>query len=207
MEWFNNYQTLTEKEKEMFIDCSNRLLAQSILISAREEDKVYFRFCEKNIEIFKEYFSLSGWKVNLFSRSIITLQNSSGKNKLQLNLLESILLFVLTKLYMDKSSELSLSDKIFITNLELREQYMTLQISNRLPAQEELKKALRLFQRHSIIDFERGEINDENATIFIYDSIKSVITIELMDKLNEWLTDQNNNKEQTEEIEDNEIDY
>lgn len=187
MEWVEALSKLTEKDKAMFEECANRLLAQSILVSKKDEDKPYYRFCERHIEIFKGYFLLSGWVINNSSNRVISLKNKLGRNRVQLTLSESILLFILCKLFFEKSSELKLTNGVHITNLEIREQYMALQISKRLPSQEEVKRILKLFQKHSIIDLVDGEWGSETAIIVIYDSITEVVTTQIIDEIEAWI--------------------
>lgn len=189
MEWVEKYSNLTEKDKIMFQDCANRLLAHSILVSKREEDKPFYRFCERHIEIFKEYFSMSGWELNNSNNRVITLKNKYGRNRIQLNLSESIMLFVLCKLYYEQSAELRLTRDVHITPLEVREQYMALQISHRLPAQEAVKRMLKMFSKHSLIDLVQGDWGSESAIITIYDSITEVMTVQIIDAIAKWINE------------------
>lgn len=187
MEWVEKYNNLTETDKMMFEDCANRLLAQSILVSKREQDKPYFRFCDKHIEIFKEYFYIAGWQLNYSNNHVISLKNRHGRNRVQLNLSESLMLFILCKLYYEKHSELKLTSGVHITNLEIREQYMALKISNRLPAQEVMKRILKLFNKHSLIDLVQGEWGSESAVIAIFDSITEVVTVQSINAIEKWI--------------------
>lgn len=193
MDWVEAYSRLTEKEKTMFEDCANRLLAQSIFVSRKEEDKPYYRFCERHIEIFKEYFSLSGWVLSHSTNRVITLKNKLGRNRVQLTLSESVMLFILCKLYYEKSSELKLTNGVHISNLEIREQYMALQISKRLPSQEETKRILKMYQRHSIIDLVQGDWGSESAIIVIFDSITEVVTVQIIDAIEKWICEVDSN--------------
>jgi len=191
VEWVEEYSNLTEKEKSMFEDCANRLLAHSILVAKKDEDKPYYRFYERHLEIFKGYFLVAGWILNCSNSRVISLKNKTGKNRVQLSLSESIMLFIVCKLFYEKSRELKLTNGVHITNLEIREQYMALQINNRLPARDEVKRVLKRFQRHSLIDLVSGEWGEENAVIVIFDSITEVITTKSLFEMEKWIDDMN----------------
>lgn len=101
------------------------------------------------------------------------------------------MLFIVCKLFYEKSRELKLTNGVHITNLEIREQYMALQINNRLPARDEVKRVLKRFQRHSLIDLVSGEWGEENAVIVIFDSITEVITTKSLFEMEKWIDDMN----------------
>lgn len=194
----NNY---SEEEKVNFIDFVNTLLAQSVIVAAKESDKRHYRFYEMHAEEIQEYFLFAGWEVKTSENKVITLRNTTGKNKVNLTLFESTLLFIIYKLYIDQLTSLRLVRDVRISNLEIREQFFNLNIHNKLPPREKMTLALKKFQRHSILELVQGNWDDEASEFIVYDSIAEIITPSILKEMDTWINELNN----IEEWEDNEV--
>jgi hypothetical protein len=206
MTWLDEYQSLSEKDKNLFRECANKLLSQTFLVAQNEKDKAYFRFCKHNIHLFKEYFFISGWELKITGHreNVIALSNKYNENRLTLSLSQSLLLFILAHDYQEKSHDISLLDKVVISNQEIREKYMALNISKRLPSLDEMVKTLKLFQKHSLIDLISGDWSSENAAFQIFDSIMICLSIEAINQISKWIEE--NDSEAAEEEDDEELD-
>jgi hypothetical protein len=205
MTWLDKYQSLSEKDKHLFRECANKLLSQTFLVAQNEKDKAYFRFCKHNIDLFKEYLLISGWEIKITGHreNIIALNNKYNENRLSLSLSQSLLLFILAHDYQEKSHDISLLDKVVISNQEIREKYMALNISKRLPSIDEMVKTLKLFQKHSLIHLISGDWSSENAAFQIFDSIMICLPIEAINQISKWVEE--NEAETGEENDDEEL--
>jgi hypothetical protein len=211
MTWIDEYQILTEKDKHLFRESANKLLSQTFLVAQNEKDKAYFRFCKHHIDLFKEYLSLSGWEIQITGQreNVIALSNKYNENRMSLSLSQSLLLFIFAHDYQEKSHDISLLDKVVISNQEIREKYMALNISKRLPSLDEMVKTLKLFQKHSLIDLISGDWNSENAAFQIFDSIMICLPIEAINQISKWIEENDvkaGEEEDHEELNQNEDD-
>lgn len=195
MEWLEILNNFTEQEKSQFTDCVNTLLAQSVLVAKKESDKIHYRFYEKYEDVLDGYFSLAGWKLKSTDNRVVVLRNNTGKNKVNLTLFESTLLFVIYKLYVEQLTDLRIGKGVHISNLEIREQFFILNIYNKLPARDKMISALKKFQRHSIMELIQGNWDDEDAVFVIYDSISEIITTSILKEMNKWIDELNKTEE------------
>lgn len=188
MSWYQEYEEFSNKDKDTFIKTANLLLSQNFLVYEREEDRLFYRFVERYLDIFSEYFFLSGWDLNYNKRfSVLQLYNRYGRNRYHFTLQETIFLFILRLLYDEKQKTLRLTQEVLLSGEEIQEKYIALEIKNRLPARDDLEKALRLFSNFSILDLKRGQWKDPDAVYLLYPSILLVVDVPSVERLAEWI--------------------
>ena len=56
---------LTDKEKQLFSETVNLLLARTYLVYERQEDRRHYRFVEKHLELFRRYLEIARWSIHL----------------------------------------------------------------------------------------------------------------------------------------------
>ncbi|GAW93202.1 DUF4194 domain-containing protein [Calderihabitans maritimus] len=191
MSWYQQYEEFTNKEKETFREAANLLLRQTFLVSEREADRPYYRFVERYLEVFTGYFLLSGWDLMHIKRlAVIQLYNRYEKNRYNFTLQETIFLFILRLLYEEKQRDLRLTQQVLVSGRDIQEKYMALQIRNRLPAQEDMQRILRLFNRFSLLDLKRGHWKETDAVYVLYPSLTLVLDITGMENLAQWIAEQ-----------------
>lgn len=207
MKWISDYDNLLEKDKLVFKNCINQLMSQSFLVYKKGSDKLYYRFSERHFDIIREYLLMSGWELyQNVDDGLIYVKHQLGKNKRNLTLGETLFLLILRLLYDEKQKELLLSRETTITNQEIQEKYIALKIKDRLPAQDEYQKTLKMFEKHSIIELKKGAWNHPDAVIAIYPSIKVALNVQAIEYYSEWLekeTRGDGQVENTDEIEVN----
>ena len=188
MSWYQEYEEFSNKDKDTFIKTANLLLSQNFLVYEREEDRLFYRFVERYLDIFSEYFFLSGWDLNYNKRfSVLQLYNRYGRNRYHFTLQETIFLFILRLLYDEKQKTLRLTQEVLLSGEDIQEKYIALEIKNRLPARDDLEKALRLFSNFSILDLKRGQWKDPDAVYLLYPSILLVVDVPSVERLAEWI--------------------
>jgi len=186
--WYGVYENFSNKERELFRNAANRLFSRNFLVYARDEDRPYYRFTERHLDIFKEYFSLAGWDLKYNQRlSVIQLYNSYDKNRYTFTLQETIFLFILRLLYNEKEKDLRLTRAILVSGEEIREKYTAMEIKNRLPGRDDLEKSLKLFSRFSLLDLKRGQWKDPDAVYVLYPSLPLVIDASGLEMLADWI--------------------
>lgn len=185
------YEALNDKEKALFSETVNRLLARTFLVFEREEDRRGYRFVERHLTLFQRYFDLARW--DLFhdqQLAVIQLYNRDERNRRNFTIQETIFLFILRLLYDDKRRELRLTDQVYVTGQEIQEKYMALGIKQRLPAREDMQRILRLFSNFSLLDLKRGHWRDPEALYLLYPSLLLVLNTADLESLAEWLSEQ-----------------
>jgi len=190
LSWYEQYCDFTDRDKDLFREAANLLFSKTFLVAEREDDRVFYRFVEKHMEVFRNYFLLSGWDLLHNKRlSVLQLYNRSERNRYDFNLMETILLFILRLLYDEKQKDLRLTRQVIITMRDIQEKYMALQIRSRLPAQEDLHKILKMFHRFSLIDLKRGHWKDMDAVFVLYPSLLLVLEAATVEELADWIAE------------------
>ena len=176
MKWAEDYENLSEKEKERFQKTINILLNKTFLVYNKEQDRPYYRFVEKHFDIFQGYLNIARWDL-LYNRRLSVLQayNIEEKNRRRFNLQETIFLLILRLLYDEKKKDLQLTKDVVVAGFEIQEKYMALQIKERLPSREEMTRILRLFSSFSLLDLKKGHYKDPEAAYILYPSLQMVI--------------------------------
>ncbi|SFR00560.1 DUF4194 domain-containing protein [Desulfoscipio geothermicus] len=188
MSWYREYGDFSDKDKETFRKAANLLLSQNYLVYEREEDRLYYRFVERYLDIFIDYFFLSGWDLHHDKRLFVfQLYNRYGKNRCHFTLQETIFLFILRLLYDEKQKDLRLTREILISGEDIQQKYMALEIKNRLPARDDMEKALKLFSNFSILDLKRGQWKDPDAVYILYPSLLLVVDVASVERLATWI--------------------
>lgn len=185
------YEQLNDKEKALFSETVNRLLAKTFLVYEREEDRRAYRFTERHLTLFQQYLALAHW--DLFQDrqlAVLQLYNRDERNRRSFTLQETIFLFILRLLYDDRRRELRLTEHVYVTGQEIQEKYLALGIRQRLPAREDMQRILRLFSSFSLLDLKRGHWRDPEALYLLYPSLLLVLNIADLESLADWLSEQ-----------------
>lgn len=185
------YAQLNDKEKALFSETVNRLLARTFLVFGREEDRRAYRFVERRLTLFQEYLDLARW--DLFhdrQLAVIQLYNRDERNRRNFTIQETIFLFILRLLYDGKRRELRLTEEVYVTGQEIQEKYLALGIRQRLPAREDMHRILRLFSNFSLLDLKKGHWRDPDALYLLYPSLLLVLNTADLESLAGWLSEQ-----------------
>ena len=207
MKWVEHYEQMSEKDKEKFQVTANRLFNKNFLVYRKENDRQYYRFVEKNLEVFQGYFRMAKWDLLHHKRlSVFQLYNIEEKNRYRFNLQETIFLLILRLLYDEKQKDLQLTRDVMVAGFEIQEKYMALQIKDRLPSKEEMRRILRMFSGYSLLELKTGDYKDPEAKYVLYPSLKMVVDDARLDSLGELvgMDELEMELEESEEIEESE---
>lgn len=176
------------KNKENFKRVCNKLLSICFICKKREDTKSDYYFIESNLGALNEYLDLLGYEIELNKAiGVAQLINKFNTNKVNLKLIDSILLLILRILYHEKMEELSLSDEIMIQVSDIQEKFIALEFQDKLMDKTKLLDGLRTLKRYNIIQNLDGNMTLGDSRIIIYPSILMALRLEDITKVYEKL--------------------
>lgn len=172
-----NYEALSQTQKNLFQDIANKLLANTFLTRDKRDNKDNFYFVVSFKEIFDEFFKVLGYEIILDqAHGVVMLKNESTSNTLKLKRDETIILLILRLLYHEKLKETSLNENIVISVQDIHDKYNYLEIKKRIN-KTDLISALRLFRRFNLIET-IGDIAVANSKVVLLHSLLYAINTE-----------------------------
>ncbi len=190
-EFYNEYKKLKENEQEKFANLVNKLLSVNYLTGEKEEDTKNYYFIFEHFNCFKAYFLLSGIELSLYKQNKVLVLSSENISRLPLSKTQSAIFLIIRLLYNQKLSELSLSDKVVITQLDIRNLYEQIGIQGEEKlTTSKLSECLSILKKYNLINYKGQNFQADDFPITIYSTIQYALDInsikELMDKLNSY---------------------
>ena len=184
-EFYDNYQKLSEKDQEKFANLANKLLNVNYLTGEKEEDTSNFYFISLNFVCFRSYFAIINMELLIYKENKIVVLNAPNSLKLSLNKTQSVILLILRLLYNEKLKDISLTDKIAITVLDIRDKYEQIGfLDEEKLTPTRLLEILRIFKRYNLINYKGTELKQDDFVIIIYKTIQYAISIDTIEELN-----------------------
>lgn len=172
-----NYENLSQGQKNTFTDVANRLLANTFLSRDKRDNKESYYFVVSFKELFDEFFSILDYELKLDTNlGIIMLCGGNNNSLLKLKRDETILLLIIRILYHEKLKETSINENIVASMDDLHEKYDYLEIKRKIN-KTDLVGALRLFRKYNLIET-IGDIQSSSARIVILPTILYAINTE-----------------------------
>ena len=111
----NLYENLNVMEKEVFKKVINQLLGRTFIVNhIYDENKKTaimnpdYRFVERNIELFRKYLDLGGWKLERNDNyEVIYITSNYGYNKMRLDKFTTVILYILRLMYDQKRENIN----------------------------------------------------------------------------------------------------
>ena len=176
------------KNKENFKRVCNKLLSVCFICKKKEDTKSDYYFIESNLESLNEYLELLDYEIEINkSIGVAQLINKVNTNKVNLKLIDSILLLILRILYHEKMEELSLTEDIMIQVSEIQEKFIALEFQDKLMDKTKLLDSLRTLKRYNIIQNLDANMTLGDSRIIIYPSILMALRMEDITKVYEKL--------------------
>lgn len=209
----NLYEELNITQREQFKRIVNQLLGKTFIVNniydANKKTSVMnpdYRFIETNLELFKEYLELGGWKLERNDNyEVIYIASEFGYNKMRLDKFTTIILYILRLMYDQKRENINLTEQIVVTVSEI---IATLNeigaYEKKKPSLAEIKTALSTIARFNIIQKVEGAYENPETKIIILPSILFAITAEGINKINENIKEKEYENVEDEEIEETE---
>lgn len=188
------YDELNVMEKEVFKKIINQLLGKTFIVNhIYDENKKTsimnpdYRFIERNLDLFKNYLDLAGWKLERNDNyEVIYITSNYGYNKARLDKFTTIILYLLRLMYDQKRENINLTDQIIVTVSEIISTLSEIgAYDKKKPSIIEMKTALRTIANFNIIQKIDGAYESPDTKIIILPSILFAVTAESITKINE----------------------
>lgn len=189
MEWVAQYELLSHREREDFARIMGKLLAQTFLVKQQEASRKDYYFVERNEPIFAGYLRVIQWDLVLDrGYGVVQVINRAGGTRLQMRLMESVLLLLLRLLYEERRKTLSLADDVVCQVQELHDKALTLRIREKgVIEKKHLANAFSLFRRYSIVELIDEDITDPRCRFRLLPSILFAVRLEGLQELTDRL--------------------
>jgi len=187
--FFNQFQKLTETEKEKFSRICNKILDKNFLIRQKESDKEDYFFVVGHLTLFQNYFMLMDYMVTQYEADqIVALSTEANRNRTRLRRNDTIMLLVLRLLYQKKSKEATQLNQILVSVKDIQEELdRTSLFKGKIP-KTELQTTMRMLKSYSLIDFQSSNLINDDTRVEIYPSLLRVVNIDDMTKLETQLS-------------------
>jgi len=187
--FFNQFQKLTETEKEKFSRICNKILDKNYLIRQKESDKEDYFFVVGHLTLFQNYFMLMDYMVTHYEADqIVALSTEANRNRIRLRRNDTIMLLVLRLLYQKKSKEATQLNQILVSVKDIQEELdRTSLFKGKIP-KTELQTTMRMLKSYSLIDFQSSNLINDDTRVEIYPSLLRVVNIDDMTKLETQLS-------------------
>ena len=179
-------EKLNMAEQEAFKRILNWLLAHTYLLQGcyvfedhMKRTNQDYLFVERNFELFQEYLGYAGFRLERDNNyGVICLASEYEFNRVRLDKLTTLMLYVLRLIYEEEREKLSISSDIFATTGDLVHKMISLGVLRKKPANITLRDSLRMLNRFQIIEKVDGFWESADTKFLIMPTILFVVTNE-----------------------------
>lgn len=169
------FDTLTNAQKQMFADTVVKLLANAFLAKDKKDNKEMYYFVLSFKNFFDEYLNIINYELIIDrDQGAIQLVTKENQNVLKLKKDESLILLILRILYHQHLVETSINDNVIITTDEIHQKYDTLELKKKIN-KTDLVSILRMYRRYNLIE-PLGDITQSGTRIIVYPTILMAIS-------------------------------
>lgn len=200
--FIEEYNKLFDMDKERFSQSVNLLLLQNYVLrdvyNAREGNTKLsqeYRFIERNYQLIASYLEFGQWTLYKDDTyGVIYCRSKIECNKLRLNKLTTILIFLLRYLYDEGREKVSIRREVVVSVGEIMERLINFGITNKKIPDKDLIESLSLLRKYKIIDKIEGKYTQPDTNIIIYPSILFVVTNDRINSLKDLISDEDNDE-------------
>ena len=211
------FEKLNMTEQDSFKRIVNWMLAHTFLLQknyvfddSMKKTNPDYLFVERNLELFEEYLEYSGFRLERDSNyGVIFLSSSYEFNRVRLDKITTLMIYVLRVIYEEEREKLSLSKDIFTSTGNLIHKMLSLGVIKKKPANSMIKDSLRMLNRFRIIEKLEGSWEDAETKLLILPTILFIVTNErisnmyrLLDEEQDRLPEEGENEETYEDAVD-----
>lgn len=190
-----DYNNLYESEKEEFRRVANYLLSKTFIIRDiydKQAKKMItsseFLFMEKYYDIFDNYLSISGWKLNKEPiEGIYYIENIYGQNKAKFDSFTTYILLALMITYEESAPITTLGNSVITTTYDVISKMQILGLITKKPSKEQFRIAFRRLEQFNIILRLNTSQDVELWKIMILPSIHHIINYDKLKELCEYI--------------------
>ena len=194
--FIEKYNELTNTEKDNFKRIVSLILSKTFIVN-RIYDKnkntfTYnsdYRFISRNIELFREYLNLAGYRLLKDSNyEVIYIENEFGYNKKRLDKNTTIFLYGLRLKFDEDRESLKLNADTIVTVSDIIKTLIDVGAYTKKPSDVEIRNALSNLISFNIIQKVDGILEKPDTKIIILPSILFVVTNEKITALSQSIS-------------------
>ncbi len=198
---------MLQKDRDEFRRVCNRLISSCFLCKKNAAVRSDYYFVLKYRDKFRDYLDVLGYRLEINEEyGVIQLTNPQNYNRLNLKLIESVILLILRILYDEKKRELSASDEIIVNLGDIQDRFLSLQIRDKMIDKTTMRNTMSLFRRYQLIETLDKDLGSEESRILIYDSILMAVRVDDIRQAYEKLEIYRKGKNVNEEADEDETD-
>ena len=190
-----DYNNLYESEKEEFRRVTNYLLSKTFVVRDvydRQAKKMItsseFLFMEKYYDIFENYLSIAGWKLEKEPiQGIYWVENIYGQNKAKFDSFSTYILLALMITYEESAPITTLGNSVITTTYDVISKMQILGLITKKPSKEQFRIAFRRLEQFNVILRLNTSQDVELLKIMILPSIHHVIDYDKLKELCEYI--------------------
>lgn len=207
-----NYEKLSMAEQEAFKRIVNWMLAHTFLLqdnyvfdNSMKRTNPDYLFVERNFELFEDYLEYSGFRLERDTNyGVIFLSSTYEFNRVKLDKMTTLMIYVLRLIYEEEREKLSLSRNIFTSTGDLIHKMISLGVIKKKPANQVMRDSLRTLNRFRIVEKPEGSWEDADTKLLILPTILFIVTNERIGNMYRLLEEEPG--EMSQEDEDEETD-
>ncbi len=189
--WLENYNNLTNAERERFAKLANYLLNKTFVTREIYETKdklgkinADYRFIEKYYDLFEGYLKVMNYIIKTDETlGVIYLENDYGYNKIRLDKLTTLVLFTLRTIYDEEKEKNATSNVVYISTASLVYKLLELKIVTKKPTMKDMIESIRLLLSQNILTKIEGNIEDSACQLAILPTILLIVSNEKIDAI------------------------
>lgn len=206
------YERLSMAEQEAFKRIVNWMLAHTFLLQdnyvfddSMKRTNPDYLFVERNFELFEDYLEYSGFRLERDTNyGVIFLSSTYEFNRVKLDKMTTLMIYVLRLIYEEEREKLSLSRNIFTSTGDLIHKMISLGVIKKKPANQVMRDSLRTLNRFRIVEKPEGSWEDADTKLLILPTILFIVTNERIGNMYRLLEEEPG--EMSQEDEDEETD-
>lgn len=184
--WQNeDYNRLTDKDKENFTRVTNRLLSESFILRQQFDPRENafkinkdYRFIEHHKELITDYLNIVGWDMRIDdSFGVVRIRNTYEFNRVRLNKVPTYLLYTLRLIYEEEQERVSSRSNMSVstTVADIHHKLRSLNLLETKLGKRELEESLSQIKSFNIIDKLDETWSHPDCRIIIYPSIIFIV--------------------------------
>jgi hypothetical protein len=189
MEWAEQFENLTDPEKEGFREVLNTLLSQTFVLERKFntykgnlETNRYYRFIERNRDIVAGYLRIGGWELAEDpANGVFYIKSESQGSLVSLDKLTTMIFLVLRLMFEEKKGTASLNRQVLVTIQDLLDKLKVLQLMEKKPSEILFRASLAKLRKFSLIDkVGGGDYTHPDTSLIIYPSVIHLVDSEVL---------------------------
>ena len=195
------YEKLSSRDQELFAHTVNALMLKSFILRETYDKQTKmmkpnpdYSFLEKNIDLVRDYLSLSGWIIEKDSQlGIIMIQNEYQENRIRMDFMTSLMIYALRYAYEVQRELNPMLQEVYFSSPSLIQLMLdkSLLTQDKRPSFTSLASSYRFLENHNIIARISGDYRDRDLQFYILPSILYIIDNDKINAIFEMIQNSN----------------